>query len=145
MKKEIFITSTILVVLGMCFLMLNGCSSDKEIYEIYLDEMKDVDKNAEEGYVINQMGKLKENSDCLSCIGCVNMKKGCFANTGYLGCIDCFGVTVGEDTTAAEFFSEKKIFGGVCGSSCLSCYWVNVPMLNSDGHFQPAYGCLRGE
>lgn len=83
MKKEKPITAIILATLGICFFLLNGCGSEKEFYELYLEQMKDADETAELGYVLNQMGKFKENSDCLSCIGCVNMQSSCFSNAGY--------------------------------------------------------------
>ena len=145
MKKEKIITSAFLMALGICVLMINGCGNDKKFYELYLEQMKDKDKTVEEVYVVNQMGKLKENSDCLSCIGCVNMRSSCFSNAGYYGCIDCFGATIDEDAEISDLFSEKKIYGGLCGSSCLSCYWVNFPLLDSDGDVKPAYGCMIGE
>ncbi|MDE6889780.1 MAG: hypothetical protein K2P45_14280 [Eubacterium sp.] len=145
MRKDKVITTVILAMLGLCFLLLNGCGGEKEFDELVLGAMKDVDQTAEQVYVVNQIGKLEQNSDCLNSIGCVNMKSGCFSNAGYYGCIDCFGVTVGEDSTLEDLFSEKKIYGGMFGSSCLSCYWVKFPLMDSNGNVRPAYGFMMGE
>lgn len=146
MKKEKFITATILAILGLCFLMLNGCASndDKEFYELCIEYMKDEDKTAEDLYIAKKISDLGENNSCLTCIGCANMKDGCGFGGTYYGCIDCFGVTIGDDDTLGDLFYSKKIYGGLCGSSCLSCYCVNFPMIDSDKNIKPTYGCLTG-
>lgn len=145
MTNEKIITIIALLLLGICFFALNGCEGGKEIVDSY-QQMNEWNKTLEEVYVIETIGELSDTSTCLSCIGCVNMKSNCMSNAGYYGCIDCFGVTINEeDYTLEDLFAEQKIFGGLCGTSCLSCYLVKIPLPDSNWGIKPAYGCMTGE
>lgn len=129
MKKEKFITTIILAVLAVCVFVFSGCGSQDDISE------QDV-------YVMLRMTEMETNSDCLTCLGCARQVSQCGFSGTYTGCIDCFGLTVGDDTDAEDMFWEAKIFSGICGTSCYGCYCVNFPTTNYKGDIVPVYGCM---
>lgn len=136
MKKEIFITTAILAALAACVFLFTGCGGSKTYSNQPI--VPGVNISEQDLHILNKISNMEADSDCYACIGCVAMSgsKGCSGNVDgrYLGCIDCMGITAGDDDTPADHFSTTK----VCGN----CYWVQYPLISDDNKIMPSCGCV---
>ena len=122
-KKELIITIAGAAVLFGTLCLMTGCDGNNvtkaEMYTSFL--------------------AMEDTSGCLSCFGCVKMntKGNCSGSHSYsyVGCVDCFGITSSDDTTAADIDDAMYM--------CNGYYCVNYGITDDNGNVTPVYGCYK--
>lgn len=125
-KKELIITIAGAAVLFGTLCLMTGCSGSSG-------------NNVSIGEIATSFYVMEDKSGCLSCFGCVNRssKGGCSGGPtySYVGCVDCFGITSSDDTTAADIDDAMYM--------CNGYYCVNYGITDDNGNVTPVYGCYK--
>lgn len=131
-----FVGSCASCMCGGCVFLFTGCGGSKTYSNQPIIPGAGISE--QDLHIMNKIRNMEADSDCYACIGCVSMSgsKGCCGNVDsrYLGCIDCMGITVGDDDTVADHFSTTKM--------CNNCYWVQYPMMTDDSEIMPSCGLV---